>query len=296
VVYDVETIHHRRAMYMVDTNYLNDVLNKLISIDNTYYPNSNMKDGDIGERFVKDCIKYYMWDKGFKLRKSGNRTFTISGHFRAGQGNVGGIDFRFGFEHNNIRYDCYVEAKNWEAYSYNLSPSTIQTQILDRFYNNANQPGCIWILTINRGLISQLSNRCSRHNIHIVPIDMKIVTSVLNQPSLRIIMDNFIDDFDKLMTTLTNVKLAKARIKVPLKSKLYDSEIIKGYPSSQIAKRYNTTTKNIEKRRAELKAQGVDILDMRSKTARLARFIGRLDEEDMKRRILHRMMEEEYNK
>ena len=100
----------------LDQVYVNDLLDKLKAIDSKNYSNQRDKDGDIGERFVKDSIKYYMREKDFKLRKSGNRTFTIEGQYKVGKSGYGGIDFRFRFVHNNKRYDCYVESKNWKKY------------------------------------------------------------------------------------------------------------------------------------------------------------------------------------
>ena len=81
----------------VDTIFLNDLLARLVSIDNKQYRNQKDKDGDIGERFVKDCIKYYMWSKGFRLRKTGNRTFNIEGQYKVDKSGYGGIDFRLHF-------------------------------------------------------------------------------------------------------------------------------------------------------------------------------------------------------
>jgi len=257
----------------VEINYFNDLLNKLIRIDQTYYPNPKKKDGDIGERFVKDCVKYYMWNKGFKLRSSGNRTFKIEGQYKAGKGGMGGIDFRFGFVYNNRPYDCYVETKNWGVYP--ITPTIFQTEILDRFTKNSSQLGYIWILTINKGQINQINTFCSLHkvSINIVPIDRKITTAQLNIASLKPIMEHFLDDFDKLMTSLTQIKLHKPRKQVKTGSKTYDDAIILGLPSDLIAKMYGSTPKNIEKRKSVLKKQGIVLLDARSRTARLARFI-----------------------
>jgi hypothetical protein len=257
----------------VDAIYLNELLAKLIKINQTYYPNPKKKDGDIGERFVKDCVKYYMWRKGFKLRHSGNRTFKIEGQYRAGRGGMGGIDFRFGFEYNNRPFDCYVETKNWGVYS--ISPTDFQTEILNRFTRNANQPGCIWVLTINRGQITQILRFCQQFNVHIdiVPIDRKITSSQLNIRSLKPIVEHFLDDFDKFMTGLTRVHLHKPKQQLQRGFKPYDDAIILGLPSDLIAKIHHTTPKNIDKRRSELHSQGVNVLDMRSRTSRLARLI-----------------------
>lgn len=226
-----------------------------------------------------------MWEKGFKLRRTGNRTFKIEGQFRAGRGGMGGIDFRFGFVYNKKRYDCYIETKNWAVYP--LSPNMFQTEILDRFYNNANQPGCIWILTINRGYIRAISALCLINNIDIVTINCKITPHQLNIFNLRPIMEDFLDDFDRLMTKLTGVKLRGSRTIVNMPTyRPYDKAIVLGLPPSLIAQMYHTTPGNISKRKSELKTQGIDVLDGRSRTARLAKLMTVEDLDKVYRDIL----------
>lgn len=276
----------------VDPASLNDLLNKLVIINNKHYPNPKKKEGDIGERFVKESIKYYMWEKGFKLRSTGNRTFKIRGQYKAGKGGMGGIDFRFGFVHNNRRYDCYVETKNWNVYS--IAPTTFQTEILDRYYNNANQPGCIWVLTINQGYVyTPVGVLCSRNNIHIVPIDRKITPGQLNAKSLRIIMEHFLDDFDKFMKRITKVKISKARKIKTQNPKPYDEAIILGLPPSFIAKKYGTTTSNIYKRKSQLKKQGIKLLDGRSRLNRLMKFLDKQQIENMYKIMIKMIMEDQ---
>jgi hypothetical protein len=257
----------------VDAIYLNDLLTKLITINNTHYPNPKKKDGDIGERFVKDCIKYYMWRKGFKLRHSGDRTFKIEGQYRAGRGGMGGIDFRFGFVYNNSPFDCFIEMKNWNVYQ--ISPTDFQREILNRFTQNTNATGCYWVLTINTGQVSQILQLCGQFKvkIDIIPIDTKITTVQLNVQSLKPIVEHFLDDFDRWISQLINVHPHKPKQQVRANSRPYDDAIILGLPSDLIARMYNTTPNNINKRRSQLHSQGVNVLDMRSRTARLARFI-----------------------
>ena len=278
----------------VNAIYLKDVLNKLIKIDNTYYPNLRKKDGDIGERFVKDSIKYYMWEKGFKLRKSGNSSFKIKGQYKSGKGGMGGIDFWFVFVHNNKQYDCYVEVKNWNIFV--LTPTMFQEEVLNRFLMNVNQPGNIKILTVNRGYLRPMGALCLNHNIHIVPIDTKITKNQLNATSLRSIMENFLDEFDKLITTLTTVKLRKSLTKMPLNSKPYDEVIILGLEPVLIANMFGTTPGNIQKRKSQLKKWGFSVLDSRSKTSIDAKFITKDQEYESYLYIMREMIERKIKK
>ena len=108
-------------------------------------------------------------------------------------------------------------------------------------------------------------------------------------------MEDFLDEIDNLMTILTGVKLHKARrIKIP-NPRPYDNEIVLGLPSSLIAKMYGSTTKNIEKRKSQLKKQGIKVLDARSRVARLARLLTK-DQLDRVYEIMVKMIMEEYEK
>jgi hypothetical protein len=278
----------------VDTTYLNNLLNKLIKIDQKHYPNARKKDGDIGERFVKDSIKFYMWEKGFKLRDSGNRTFNMDEQVKANQRGMGGVDFQFDFEHNNKKYDCYIESKNWKKYQF-IPNSMFNKEILDRFTKNANQPGCIWVVTMNKDNIPLISQRCQNNNIHIISIDTKIITNQLNKTSLTHIMEHFLDDFDRLMTILTGVKFRKPAKKARLGSKPYDNAIILGLQPSLIAKMYGTTLKYITKRKSEIKKMGIDVLDGRSKTAKRAKLIKEDQLDDIYIEVIREMIEQESN-
>lgn len=257
----------------VDAVILNNLLNKLIAINNTYYANPSDKDGDIGERFVKDSIKYYMYKKGFKLCSSGDRTYTIWKPPKKGQS---GADFPFSFTHNSTVCNCYIESKNWGVYKF-IPPSRFNKEILNRFILKANQHGCYWIVTMNQANIPLIIQRCQQYRIIPVPIDTKITTTQLTVGTLTPIMEHFLDDFHRLMRSLTYVKLRRPRKQIRPNSKPYDDDIIMGLPSDLIAQMHGTTKKNIEKRRAELKQQAINVLDMRSKTAWLARLMTKHD-------------------
>lgn len=275
----------------VDAITLKDLLTKLIKLDNTTYTNSLDKDGDIGERFVKDSIKYYMSQKGFKLRPSGNRTYYIEKPPKKGKQ---GADFPFCFIHNYCVYSCYIESKNWKVYQF-IPQKMFQKEILDRFIKKANQHGSIWIVTMNHANIHLISQRCQQHNIFIIPLDTKITTIQLTLANLKPIMEHFLDEFHKLITSLIQVNIRKPKKQLRANSKPYDDDIILGLPSDLIAKMHRTTKKNIEKRRSELKKQGIDVLFMGSRTARLARFMTKHDlDTDYILRIIIEMLKAKY--
>jgi len=256
----------------VEKIYLDELLKKLKKIDKTYYGKVTEKEGDIGERFVKDSIKYYLWEKGFKLHNSGNRIYDIEEQVGSDKKRgKRGIDFRFSFKYNKIQHDCYVESKNWKKRK--IPPAMFQDEILDRFTKYANQPNVIWIVTMNKANISQISQNCNNHNIHILPIDTKIVTPQLNTKSFTPIMENFLDDFHNLITVITGRIFSKPTFKPRPNSKPYDEDIILGKPLSYIAKKHGTTESMVSKRKTELSNMGENILDGRSTTALNAKIL-----------------------
>ena len=260
----------------VENTYLNELLNKLITIDQTPYGLVTEKEGDIGERFVKDSIKYYFWEKGFKLHNLGNRIFDIEEQIGSNKKRgKRGIDFRFSFAYNGQKHDCYVESKNWDIQK--ITNGTFNKEILDRFTNYANQQNVIWILTMNKANIAKIRHNCNTHNIHILPIDTKIVTQQLNLQSFTPIMEHFLDDFHYLITVLTGITFNKLNFTPKPNSKPYDEDIIMGKPISYIAKKYRTSESMVSKRKTELGKMGENIIDGRSQTARYAKFLRRKD-------------------
>ena len=116
-------------MAHVDAYYISELEKELLNI---YNKNLSINDilGEIGERFVKDGIKYYFFSKGFKVRKTGERTFKISGQYKVRKSGVGGIDFRLQYIHRGKRYDCYVEVMTREGFENEiLPPAGIEVEI-----------------------------------------------------------------------------------------------------------------------------------------------------------------------
>ena len=213
-----------------------------------------------------------MWSKGFKVRANGERTFKIEGQYRASGSGMGGIDFRLQIEYNNTKYDCYVEVKNWAHYQ--ISNAMFNTEILNRFRNNASQPGCIWIVTMNYRNIPSISQRCQQHNIHIIPMEEHITTQYLTQHHLTYIMEQFLDDYSNLLNTLTGKTISN----VKRTSKIYqpgtlewDLEI--GIPYDLVSAKYRTSKGNLQKKYSQMKRVIIDLPDRRSKEWRGMQFM-----------------------
>jgi len=188
-------------MLNVDRIFISELKKKLVKIDNKNLP-QNDKDGKIGEKFVKEGIKYYLWEKNFKVRKKGNRVFSIKGHNKSGPG---GIDFHLKIRYSGKLHDCYVEVKNWKVYQF-IPQKMFNTEMLDRFTKNANKPGVIWILIMNKANIGLINSRCWFNNIEIITLDRKITSNELNIKDLTDIMNDFLRDFSYFFTHLSGKK------------------------------------------------------------------------------------------
>ena len=82
-------------------------------------------------------------------------------------------------------------------------------------------------------------------------------------------------ELHNLITKIIGLPLIKHSVVNQVKNpKPYDTDIILGMDPSFIAKKHGTTVSFIQKRKSELKNdEGIDIVDGRSKTARLGKYI-----------------------
>jgi hypothetical protein len=230
----------------VDAVFIGELENHLLKIDSSSLP-SNDKLGRIGEKFVKEGIKYYFWEKGFCVNKTGNDTFNIGGPFKPSSGGMGGIDFRLEFRYNGIPYDCYIEVKNWKHYT-KLSPAMFNTEILGRFTKNASQSVCIWIVIMNKRNAPLIQQGCQQHNIHIIPLEEHITSRFLNPADLTRIMELFLDEFSNLVDKITGVKLPNsAKKKGKTIPEQIEEDIRLGKPYSLIASSYTKSKFYVQK-------------------------------------------------
>lgn len=241
----------------VDSFFINELDNKLWNIFKTNLP---LKDrlGKIGEKFVKEGIKYYFWKKGIAVNKTGNETFNIGGPYKPIPGGMGGIDFRLEFRYNNLPYDCYLEVKNWMHLKKGISQTIYDTEILDRFTKNANQPGSLWIVVINKRNVHFIRQRCKQKNIKIVPLEEHITSIFLNPVDLNRIMELFLDNFSKLINNITGAKIKNSTRKTGKNTneKIKD-DIRLGKPYSLIRATYNIKKPNLQKIAHSMKGENL---------------------------------------
>ena len=259
-------------MVSVDAYYITKLELDLKNINSGSLP-LNIKLGKIGERFTKYGLRYYLWERGFKVRNQGERTFKIDPQYRASTRGIGGIDFRLEFIYQRKKYDCYIESKNWGAYQ-KISKKTFDEEILDRFTKNANAPGCIWIVTMNKRNLHLINQRCQQNNIHILPLEEHITSQFLTQHHLTYIMEKFLDEYSSLLNSLTGRKISN--VKRTSKTNIpgtYEWDLEIGIPYNLIASKYNQKVSYLRKRNSELRKQGIDLPDRRSREWRGMKFM-----------------------
>jgi hypothetical protein len=259
-------------MVSVDAYYITGLENELVNIDNSSLPSKD-KLGKIGERFVKYGLKYYLWNKGFKVRSRGERTFKIEGQYRVTRSGVGGIDFRLQFVHSNKKYDCYVEVKNWAHYK-RISNAMFNTEILSRFTNNASQSGCIWIVTMNKRNIPFIRQKCQQNNIHIIPMEEHITTQFLTQHHLTYIMEKFLDDYSNLLNNLTGKTISNVKRTSKINQPgTFEWDLEIGIPYDLVAAKYGKSVGTLRKEYSKLRSQVIDLPDRRSREWRGMQFM-----------------------
>lgn len=249
----------------VDTFFIRELEIKLLSI---YHTNLPLPDryGKIGEKFVKEGIKYYFWKKGFCVNKTGNETFNIGGPYKPVTGGMGGIDFRLEFRYNNISYDCYVEVKNWMHLKKGIPPAMFNTQILTRFTKNASQSGSISIVIMNKRNVHFIRQNCKQNNIKIVPLEEHITSIFLNFSDLNRIMELFLDSISKLMNKITRSKIKNSTRKAGMSITDQIKEDIRlGKPYSLIMATYNKSKTYIQKIKSKMAGQGVVLVKRNTK-------------------------------
>lgn len=249
-------------MVKVDASYIKILENKLRKINNTIYQNPKKKAGDLGEAFVKDGIKYFLWDKGFKVGKTGYKTFTLYGFNRITKKFIGGVDFKLKINYNT-KYDFYIEAKNWNSH-YKITNEMFNEGILDRFTKNANQPGWIWVVTMNKKNIHKIKTKCIQYNIYILPLEDYIDTKQINATSLTKMMDMFLDDFSILFYKKISRKPHSYKYKSTSITDKIKEDIRLGKPYDYLADRYGKSKNNIQKIASQMKSKGEDLFDRRS--------------------------------
>lgn len=290
-------------MVKVDASFIKKLEEKLLKINNSNIGAVNIK-GDIGEAFVKDGIKYCLWEKKLNVGKIGNNKFSIKEHYKSDKRGIGGIDFYLKFKVNGIRYSCFIEVKNWKKYTY-ITPKTFNEHILDRFTKHDSKKRHHRIVVMNKRNIRLIQAKCLLNDIHIIPLEEHITSMMLNINKLQIIMDYFVKDFNIFIDDIIsgNIQInsnkyenrlkqkmigayqkiykkyqkicekcenLKKRFKYRDKSKSNKTEKIKnairkGWSYSYIAEEYDTTIEYIQKIKSIMVKDGEKLPDRRTK-------------------------------
>lgn len=291
----------------VDPAFIEKLEEQLNEIDRNIQPRDE-KLGEIGEAFVKECMKYYLWERDYRLRLVGNRTFTIRTHFKKKEEDgIRGIDLYLKIRVNGWVYKCFIEVKNWAHYP--ISDNLFNDSILDRFKKHDRKNRRYRILIMNKRNVNDIENNCKAYNIHIIPLKDHVTSQYIAAMYLEPIVEAFLDDFSRLFDDIINnkiqliensmiekIRLIMIRIggilykRTPAK-KAYTSgitktgrikeDIRKGISPKLIAKKHNTSVEYVNKVKSLMKSKdGEKLVDSRTKEAKIIQY-KTMDEEEL---------------
>jgi hypothetical protein len=249
---------------------LNEVINHLVKdmthdIENiiTKYEGKDRKiKGDIGELFIGRAMKYTLLDMGYRCHPN---HFWIQPQYGADENNQGGIDFKVTIRTTSNTYVFLVEAKNWADYPTSITPSTFRTEILDRFTSIDPLHNYRWIVTMNQGNISDISEFCSTHGIHVIPLDMQLTPDLDYNKILEQEIRGFVTEFGRY---IQSVILLDNNSGSPTEEQLdmptIRNYLRKGIPDKIILSKFHMKQQNLDVIKSKMRKNGEDIVYKRS--------------------------------
>lgn len=77
------------------------------------YGNVNL--GDMAETLIEYGVKWFFWEKDFRIGRFRNKTFSLRKHYGADKTTgTGDIDFYLKFRISWRTYCIFIEVKNWD--------------------------------------------------------------------------------------------------------------------------------------------------------------------------------------
>lgn len=238
------------------------------------YPDDNVRKGKIGELFFGRAVKYCLLDMGYYYNTGGGESsFWIERQINADKKEEGGIDFRVTVvDGNEEKYTFLLESKNWADYKTKISPNTFKKEILDRFTRIDRKHHCIWVVTMNKGNIDDILPLCKKYEIDIISVDCQLTTDMNFNEILKPLIRSFIDNFQRMIINYIDESKQAKSISNESKNKSDKDRIIKyireGVPDQIIIKKFSTTAEYIQKIKSQMRKDGEEIIDRRSKEAK----------------------------
>lgn len=217
--------------------------------------------GDSGETLVEYGLKWFFWNKDFRLGKFRNQTFNLIRHYKADkETGTGGIDFYLKFRTHWKTYRCFIEVKNWDDFVTGkgiVSNDRFKNQILNRFTDYDKHKLRHWILVIPEGYIRNIKTRCDcdKNKISIIPLNMQIMPELMSDSSINSDLKCFVKDFSEFINAIIKGGLSAQPKKDTTKTKTDRiwEDIRKGMPSDLVAKIHDTSVEYVYKVKSKRK-------------------------------------------
>jgi len=203
--------------------------------------NKSKKEGDMGEEFVKSAIKQSFWEKGYKIGEKGKGSYRVHKQVKANKNGMGGVDFfvEYTDEKGNTS-GIFVESKNWKAYRGGVSNKFYNDEIKDRFERADSKKKFPHAVTMNKGNIPSIKDRCDNDDITPLPLDDKLTEDNIDAKSLKPIYENFKRSFTDYIKDIVPDVNKDCQIEESI-----ESDILIGKDYRVIAKKWGVSVKYV---------------------------------------------------
>lgn len=214
--------------------------------------------GDMGEAIIEYGLKWFFWQKNFKLGKFKNNTFSLIRHYKADKiSGTGGIDFYLKFRMNWRTYRIFIEVKNWDDWlkypDPHVSDERYNGQILSRFTDYDKMNLCHRVLVIQKGYISNLKSRCNQDKITIIPLLDYYIPQIHHESFCHRNIMHFINDFSVYINSIIPRGIATQPIGTGIKTKTDRiwADLRKGMPPGLVVLIHNTSSSYVYRVKSE---------------------------------------------
>jgi hypothetical protein len=136
-------------------------------------PNRNPNDsrnlkGDLGELYVRECIKRQLADRGLVYSHS-TRPMNYQIRYQYPKARCIDIYLRLVDEDMNI-HKAMIEVSNWQHLKWGISDYIFEDRILNKFKRYDRYNRCEHILCVQRRNVRYIAQRCRDNKITIIPL------------------------------------------------------------------------------------------------------------------------------
>ena len=240
------------------TLFVNDEIEKI------KYDKNNRSNylGDVGELLVEYGIKWYFWNRGFKIGRFWNYTFRVISQYKADKTTrKGGIDFYIKFRYGWRTYRLFIEVKNWDDFVTGkgiISDGRFKSQILDRYTKYDRFRIRKRILVITDGYTNNIKLRCEKHGIKVIPLQNQIMPELLHETLVESNLKHFIKDLSGILKDLIKKEITdkpKTNVSTLTKTDKILEDIKRGLPTGLISRVHGTSDSYIYKVKSEHKGR-----------------------------------------